>query len=1640
MSSELVKAVLGVVCTFSNFGFVKRLTMSSEKLIVLKDNEETILSSLEEADLGLLSDELYRHGITTLRLKEDYSSLDHHRLDVKLRSHFLLHHVYDKLRGDEGAFHLFVEVLYLLGGSLKALGEWLEFCGENLEGVEENQTEPSGATVGSKRLRKTRETLCEDDINILIQLLHGVTHCWEEIAIVLGLSPSEKEDCRRINNNCISLYNVLMRWVAKGNTVGKPVSIGYLQEKLITVTVNQGRIARDLEEKFMKAKTENSQNKCKRRFIDSSLRIIQPKNTIVTYGKSTILQVISKSQSVTVHYQWMKDGVNLAESENFSGVNSPLLFVRLMETKLEGSYSCQVWDDKNTLCSDNASLIMYHPSITEKFWGVYRKQDEIPTDSWPPVAATRFINLALIMKSKTISNKFDYAVQGDIDDIISAKETIDYKEVFGKYQGGVVILIEGRPGSGKTTLMHKVAHDWSLKRGILEGANIVVLIPLRLLDCITGDIDLYQILKLHFDDDAIITDALNYFEKYNGMGMCFLIDGLDEYSLRDKSNTIIYKLMNRKILDASMVIIASRPSGTSKLRNMAFVSQRVEVLGFSSEHVLEYIKHYPFVNDEAALSLPLYLHSHNNVMHICYLPVHMAMICFLYEQMGDDIPSTETKIYEYFTLFSITRKLKKESEEDVPFSTLKDLSGATKVLLDNICKLAFDMTVNVKQVVYQKDIKLPGGKMNDDDSFGLVTIDSSAKLFNVENFYTYLHLTFQEYLTAVYIAQLDKDTQLNIIQSYKNRADFFMVWRFFCGSVDFEIVAEHFEQILFSDGMDMLNKVQCAFESQRSDLCKAILRANSISFSENVFTPSDFYAISHVVLLSDTSLSKLVFHECTLNEEGISIMENILQAQYVRGIKYLGYHKKNCTVSQFQALNALLRVLPSLEALDLKNTELKINGVKKMTKNLNLKCLKYINVHMPFKHDSIAKYLKSLCTHTVEQVEFDYSDNRSESVYHYYYEVLYRDFGKAVHLDPNYTWRSYNFPGNLTLKYHSNCREVVLINCGISDEDVQNFAQSIVTYKNLSTIKLDFNQITEQGAFVLASCMNECSSVQFLSAHCNQINDSGALSLVNAFYSLNDPKHLDLQCNPVSNDGIKAIKEVMQNMNLSMKLAGMLHINSADNVDVQLNFSWILVKASLNSFSNCSPASQSSALRCCTYWPQIHIGYESNFGLELNNWNINILCEVFKHFTNILSVKLLTPPSLYYANWRMTIFDNFRHWINLQHLEVTIFFEIGSITFRDFISFADALSHCANLQTLILHQCLIGADDAKTLARSVLLCRNLQRLECTYADVGLDGAMALVRGLLLHNNRLQLNFLNLNDLSSKFLAASKNLSQSNKLHLSFCFCNFNSDALFLAKELSPCFTSLNCNMFYRHYRWLTPTDIALVDEICECTSLQRLNLSGVFCSSVSKMAAATNSQVDILQPLYPFYIHGSTLEDILSHCNELLQLNLSQSDMSSLSEGTLNALPQSLQELNLSNACLNSGGAMAFATALSECKNLQKLDLSDNHILPDGARALAKVLSHCYNLQQLNLSNNSVSSEGSIALAGGLSQCTNLQGLILSHNHITSDAAVVLARELSICKNLQLCDLSFNIIDSESESVIKNILSCVEFNNSSGMC
>ena len=549
--------------------------------------------------------------------------------------------------------------------------------------------------------------------------------------------------------------------------------------------------------------------------------------------------------------------------------------------------------EPNTTSPHSMDLAIDNPLMKQrpKLAAFYSHQPEVPEGTWPPVKKTQYINLALIRTEQAIDFSKEFlrqTIRGSVDDIMKDKDDIKYDEVFTdpEVDENARLVFEGRPGCGKTTMMNKVSQDWAKWK--IFSSCLLFLVHLRRLEN-RSDIDLEIVLRstpVNFSDEEF-QQIRTQIDKDQGKGVVFALDGLDEYCPEKKKykSTFIHKLICGEVLPKSIVIVASRPAASQKYRRNA--TKCVEVLGFLKQQIYEYIDSY-FVGDgDKVLGLRTYLEHHPNVMHMCYLPLHMAIVTYLYDVEGASLPQTETEIYEHFTLSTLLRSIRKRDEmevddEEFGLSSFDDLLPEDKLIFDLILELAYQSTVvNPKQVFSADDVRKFASRQsnnngNNENSLGLVVVDKYFVKLGLKEVYTFLHLTFQEFLGACHIVHLSSQDQMNIISKYGGDKKLGVVWKFYCGMTRFsdEQKMHNFEQLYETSKDDVLLQLHCAHESQQDNLCTHVVKSydSSIVLDKQSLNPADFTALGYVLTHSNVPTTELAITSCHIGPEGLSAL------------------------------------------------------------------------------------------------------------------------------------------------------------------------------------------------------------------------------------------------------------------------------------------------------------------------------------------------------------------------------------------------------------------------------------------------------------------------------------------------------------------------------------------------------------------------------------------------------------------------------------------------------------------------------------------------------------------------------------------------------------------------------------------------
>ena len=133
----------------------------------------------------------------------------------------------------------------------------------------------------------------------------------------------------------------------------------------------------------------------------------------------------------------------------------------------------------------------------------------------------------------------------------------------------------------------------------------------------------------------------------------FVLDGLDEYD--SKNNSFFIDLIMGKIFINALVVCTSRPTVTLQLHGC--VDRRIEIVGLPEEEQNNYIEKSLADMPGKKEELDKYLTRNLIIKSLCNVPLHLAILLYLFKQ--GSLPETLTEINESFIIHTIYRNLEK---------------------------------------------------------------------------------------------------------------------------------------------------------------------------------------------------------------------------------------------------------------------------------------------------------------------------------------------------------------------------------------------------------------------------------------------------------------------------------------------------------------------------------------------------------------------------------------------------------------------------------------------------------------------------------------------------------------------------------------------------------------------------------------------------------------------------------------------------------------------------------------------------------------------------------------------------------------------------------------------------------------------
>ena len=377
-----------------------------------------------------------------------------------------------------------------------------------------------------------------------------------------------------------------------------------------------------------------------------------------------------------------------------------------------------------------------------------------------------FIELAVVNSENISHEEVDNLMSmnihdGQIDKILLKKTPIPLEDILKPGEDGKPIrrvLVEGAPGAGKSRLVWELCRKWAW--GELDSVKhykLVVLVRLREkraqeAKCIT---DLFPLSKNNNRKQVI--DAIG-----NGDGVLIILEGFDELPDEQRKKESVYiNLIEREELPEATIVITSRPSVSAYLMKYP-IDRHLEILGFTEAKIESFARNVSFSNSKARDDFLEYINGTPFIRGMMYLPLNAVFVASIFElhhRTYLPYPKTATQLYDAVIRGLIRRHLvdkKQVTPEYIqPLQRMEDikkLPDSVPNQLLELARIAYEGLLNEKYAFFLNESFDHLGMMKKTVSLD----DPAGSVFT----FTFLHLTLQEYLSALHMSLVLSSTQI----------------------------------------------------------------------------------------------------------------------------------------------------------------------------------------------------------------------------------------------------------------------------------------------------------------------------------------------------------------------------------------------------------------------------------------------------------------------------------------------------------------------------------------------------------------------------------------------------------------------------------------------------------------------------------------------------------------------------------------------------------------------------------------------------------------------------------------------------------------------------------------------------------------
>jgi hypothetical protein len=276
------------------------------------------------------------------------------------------------------------------------------------------------------------------------------------------------------------------------------------------------------------------------------------------------------------------------------------------------------------------------------------------------------------------------------------------------------------------------------------------------------------------------------------------------------------------------------------------------------------------------------------VESVCSVPLNCAIVCHLWRTLEEALPTTMTELYKKIILNVILRNMRKK-DEFKHISSLTNFNVLPKELQlswELLCKFAYEAIVRDQIVFSEEELVdiFPHG-LEDVLCFGLLQTANTILEVGYGISFHFLHLTFQEYLAALYIVKQISElgSSPEHFVSIVGSSHHTVLCRFIFG-----IYFNGIKLIRFTDVQPFIPKFgptlcHCTFEAKNENFCTKLLDSIVVKNSYIIFYAHSaydcaamLYVINYIHIPRDTGNVNILFGNSGVREAQIRELADIL--------------------------------------------------------------------------------------------------------------------------------------------------------------------------------------------------------------------------------------------------------------------------------------------------------------------------------------------------------------------------------------------------------------------------------------------------------------------------------------------------------------------------------------------------------------------------------------------------------------------------------------------------------------------------------------------------------------------------------------------------------------------------------------------